>query len=69
MKPEFDFVDYKRQAYTLLVALQKPIRLPTAQWLFSDLMGVLDIIGRDIVVALKADGAITVDNGGWIRLV
>lgn len=55
-------------ALNLLRAISAPIRLPTAQWLFSDVLGVIDIIGRDIVHALKADGHITVDNGGWIRL-
>ena len=48
--------------------LGRPIRLPTAQWLFSDLYGTLDANVRLALSELKDEGKLTIDNGGWISL-
>lgn len=51
-----------------LKKLKKPIRIPTASWLFSDLQGCLDIEVRDALSWLKGGGYVTIDNGGWITV-
>lgn len=53
----------------LLEDIGSPIRLPTAQWLLSDVFGIIDIVGRSILTSLKAEGLIEIDNGGWITVV
>lgn len=44
----------------------RPIRIPTAQWLFSDLFGMLDSDVRAELTWLERNGWITVESGGWI---
>lgn len=63
-----DWGCYKSTILIHLEALKRPIRLPTAQWLFSDLLGMLDFEVRRALTELKEKGSITIDNGGWIRV-
>ena len=62
-------MDIEDTILAYLTLLGKPIRLPTAQWLFSDLLGLLDCTVRVHIGNLKTSGKIRMDNGGWIEVV
>ena len=51
-----------------LTALPGDIRIPTACWLFSDLMNILDSTVRFALTDLETAGKISIDNGGWIHV-
>ena len=58
---ELDLVDHY-----LRFIISKPIRVPTACWLFSDLLGWVDSKVRQVLYKLQEDRRIRIDNGGWI---
>mgnify|MGYP001610469125 CR=1 FL=1 len=61
-------MDTQTAILEVLVGLNKPIRLPTAQWLFSDLLRLLDCKVRLELVTLQIRQQIKIDNGGWITV-
>ncbi len=55
-------------ALALLERIKHPIRVPTAQWLLSDVYGLLDCDARAAIAALDHAHHVSIDNAGWIRI-
>lgn len=58
----------QRLVLNLLRQIGVSIRIPTATWLLSDVLGVLDGDARQMIGTLKDCGYLTTDNGGWITV-
>jgi hypothetical protein len=61
-------MDIKLAILNLLVRIGNPIRIPTARWLISDVLGVLDSTASFALGELIAEGRVQQTNGGWLNV-
>jgi len=56
------------EAYKVLKRVGVPIRIPTARWLLSDCLDVIDCVTNEIMGKLIKAGVLKKTSGGWLEL-
>lgn len=56
-------------ALAVLRRIGAPIRIPTARWLLSDTLDIIDAKVNLLLRALVDEGKIRKESGGWLRVV